>query len=152
MLVALQPVISRLLESPAGGQVAGDRPAADRGGGRDHAEPVADARADLRGVRRARWSCPRAPTGIRQLRGAQGDSLADNASFAPGGLREFLDRASSVVFLDLRRLSALVERAGLAATPAYRAIESDIARIGAVSGVTASERSSQTAQIFVEVP
>jgi len=63
-----------------------------------------------------------------------------------------LNRASSVVFLDLRRLSALVERAGLAATPGYRAIESDIARIGAVSGVTQSERSSQTAQIFVEVP
>ena len=91
------------------------------------------------------------PAGIRQLR-APGDSLADNASFAPGGLRKFLDRASSVVFLDLRRLSALVERAGLAATRGYRAIESDIARIGAVSGVTSSERSSQTAQIFVEVP
>jgi hypothetical protein len=150
VLVALQPVISRLLESPAGGQVPAIVPRRIAG--------VPATTLSLSPTQALTYAAfdnmlvvSTSPAGIRQLRAA-GDSLADNASFAPGGLRKSLDRASSVVFLDLRRLSALVERAGLAATRGYRAIESDIARIGAVSGVTVSERSSQTAQIFVEVP
>jgi hypothetical protein len=150
VLVALQPVISRLLESPAGGQVPAIVPRRIAG--------VPATTLSLSPTQALTYAAfdnmlvvSTSPAGIGQLRAA-GDSLADNASFAPGGLRKSLDRASSVVFLDLRRLSALVERAGLAATRGYRAIESDIARIGAVSGVTVSERSSQTAQIFVEVP
>jgi hypothetical protein len=67
-------------------------------------------------------------------------------------MREFLRRPSSVVFLDLRRLTALAERAGLGDTPDYRAVRDDIERVGAVSAVTASERSSQTVEIFLEVP
>ena len=151
VLVALQPVLSRLLESPSGGQVAAIVPR--RIAGVDATTlSLSPTLALTYAAFDNKLVVSTSPVGIRQLRSRRGDSLADNASFFPGGLREFLDRASSVVFLDLRRLSALVERAGLAATPAYRAIESDIARIGAVSGVTASERSSQTAQIFVEVP
>jgi hypothetical protein len=90
------------------------------------------------------------PEGVRRLR-TGGRSLEDNPVFAPG-LRGFLSRPSSVVFLDLRRLTALAERAGLGDTPDYRAVQRDIARIGAVSVVTATERSSQTAEIFLEVP
>ena len=90
------------------------------------------------------------PAGIRQIR-ATGYSLEQNAAFATR-LRDFLGRVSSLVFLDLRRLTSLVERAGLSATPGYRAIKPDIARFGAVSGITASQRSSQTTEIFVEVP
>ena len=90
------------------------------------------------------------PEGVRRLR-AGGKSLRANPSFAPG-LRGFLERPSSVVFLDLRRLTALAERAGLGNTPDYRAVQQDIERVGAVSAVTASERSAQTAEIFLEVP
>jgi hypothetical protein len=90
------------------------------------------------------------PEGVRQLRG-RGRSLADNPSFAPG-LRDFLERPSSVVFLDLRRLTALAERAGLGETPDYRAIRQDVTRVGAVSAVSAGERTAQTAEIFLEVP
>lgn len=90
------------------------------------------------------------PEGVRRLR-TGGKSLEDNQFFAPG-LRGFLDRPSSVVFLDLRRLTALAERAGLGDTPDYRAVQRDIARVGAVSVVTATERSSQTAEIFLGVP
>ncbi len=61
------------------------------------------------------------PEGVRRLR-AGGKSLRDNPSFAPG-LRGFLERPSSVVFLDLRRLTALAERAGLGDTPDYRAVQ-----------------------------
>ncbi len=150
VLVALQPVISRLLENPAGGQVPAIIPR--RIAGVDATTLSLSQTLTLTyAAFDGKLVVSTSPAGIRQLR-RSGNSLSDNASFAPGGLRERLDRASSVVFLDLRRLSALVERAGLAATPGYRAIESDIARIGAVSGVTQSERSSQTAQIFVEVP
>ena len=150
VLVALQPVLSRLLETPAGGQV----PAiiSRRVAGVDTTTLSLSPSFSLTyAAFDGKLVVSTSPAGIRQLR-RSGDSLADNASFSPGGLRDFLERASSVVFLDLRRLSALVERAGLAATPGYRAIKSDIARTGAVSGVTQSERSSQTAQIFVEVP
>ena len=150
VLVALQPVISRLLEAPAGGAVPAIIPRRIAG-----VEATTLSLSPALALTYAAFDdklvVSTSPAGIRQLRLA-GDSLSDNASFAPGGLRTALDRASSVVFLDLRRLSVLVERAGLAATRGYRAIESDIARIGAVSGVTVSERSSQTAQIFVEVP
>jgi hypothetical protein len=150
VLVALQPVISRLLENPAGGQVPAIIPR--RIAGVDATTLSLSQTLTLTyAAFDGKLVLSTSPAGIRQLR-ARGDSLSDNASFAPGGLRGLLDRASSVVFLDLRRLTALVERAGLAATPGYRAIESEIARIGAVSGVTQSERSSQTAQIFVEVP
>jgi len=90
------------------------------------------------------------PEGVRQLLG-RGPSLEDNRSFAPG-LRDFLQRPSSVVFLDLRRLTALAERAGLGDTPDYRAVQQDIERVGAVSAITDSQRSAQTAEIFLEVP
>ena len=150
VLVALQPVISRLLENPAGGQVPAIIPRRIAG-----VEATTLSLSPGLALTYAafdnRLVVSTSPAGIRQLR-TGGDSLADNASFAPGGLRKSLDRASSVVFLDLRRLSALVERAGLAATRGYRAIKADIARIGAVSGVTQSQRTSQTSQIFVEVP
>ena len=67
------------------------------------------------------------PEGMRRLR-AGGKSLADNPSFAPADCEISWIGASSVVFLDLRRLSALAERAGLGDTPDYRAIQPDIAR------------------------
>ena len=150
VLVALQPVISQLLENPAGGQVPAIIPRRIAGVEATTLS-ISPGLALTYAAFEDKLVVSTSPDGIRQLRMA-GDSLADNASFAPGGLRKSLDRASSVVFLDLRRLSALVERAGLAATRGYRAIKSDIARIGAVSGVTTSERTSQTSQIFVEVP
>jgi hypothetical protein len=150
VLVALQPVIARLLEAPAGGQVPAIVPRRIAGVNATTLS-LSPTLALTYAAFDDKLVVSTSPAGIRQLRVA-GDSLADNASFAPGGLRASLDYASSVVFLDLRRLSVLVERAGLAATGGYRAIESDIARVGAVSGVTVSERSSQTAQIFVEVP
>jgi hypothetical protein len=150
VVVAAQPVLTRLLESPSGGQVPAIVPRQIAG-----VEATTLSLSPTLSLTYAAFDgklvVSTSPAGIRQLR-TPGESLADNASFAPGGLRKSLDRASSVVFLDLRRLSALVERAGLTATRGYRAIKSDIARIGAVSGVTLSERSSQTAQIFVEVP
>ena len=150
VLVALQPVIAQLLESPALGQVPAIVPRRIAG-----VEATTLSISPTLTLTYAAFDgklvVSTSPAGIRQLR-AGGESLSDNASFAPGGLRDLLDRVSSVVFLDLRRLSTLVERAGLAATPGYRAIKPDIARIGAVSGVTASERSSQTAEIFIEVP
>ena len=52
MLEALQPVISRLLENPAGGPGSGNHSPADRGRERHDAEPVTDADAHLRGLRR----------------------------------------------------------------------------------------------------
>ena len=71
--------------------------------------------------------------------------------FAPG-MRGLLKKATSVVFLDLHRLSSLIERAGLGTTPEYRTIKPELARIGTMSVITQSNGSSQTAQAFIEVP
>jgi hypothetical protein len=150
VVVALQPLLARLLEAPAG---AGPVPTL---------EPRRIAGVDAVTLRISpsleltyaafddKLVLSTSPEGVRRLRGA-GAALGDNASFAPG-LRDFLQRPSSVVFLDLRRLTALAERAGLGATADYRAVRQDIERIGAVSAVTASERSAQTDEIFLEVP
>jgi hypothetical protein len=149
LLVALQPVISKLLEAPQEGQVPTFEP-----------QRVAGVEAVTLGLTPTlqltyaafggRIVVSTSADGIRRVR-SEHAGLADNQDFAPG-LRGFLDQPTSVVFLDLHRLSALVERAGLGATPEYRAIRPDIGRIGTVSVITTSERSSQTAQVFVEVP
>ena len=95
------------------------------------------------------------PSGVRQIATAQKTILSEGA-FAPG-MRGLLDKSTSVVFLDLHRLSSLIERAGLGTTPDYRTIKPELARIGAVSVITQSNGSSQSqqleaAQAFVEVP
>ncbi len=151
LLVALQPVIARLLEAPS--QLGGQVPTLQQ---RRIAGVEATSLRLSPGLEltyaafEGMLVVSTSPAGIRQIR-ATGYSLEQNAAFATR-LRDFLGRASSVVFLDLRRLTSLVERAGLSATPGYRAIKPDIARFGAVSGITASQRSSQTTEIFVEVP
>jgi hypothetical protein len=149
VLVALQPAIARLLEDPSLGQVPTLQQR--RIDGVDATSLRLSPTLELTyAAFENMLVVSTSAEGIRQIR-ATDYSLEQNAAFAPR-LRDFLQRASSVVFLDLRRLTALIERAGLAATPTYRAIEPDIARFGAVSGVTANARSSQTAEIFVEVP
>ena len=150
VLVGLQPLLTRLLEAPKGaGQVPTLQPRRVAG-----VEAVTLRVSPTLELTYAAFDdklvVSTSPQGIAQLRGS-GTSLEDNASFAPG-LREFLRRPTSVVFLDLRRLSALADRAGLGDTPDYRAIRPDIARVGAVSAVTASKQSAQTAEIFLEVP
>jgi hypothetical protein len=150
VVVALQPLLSKLLQAPSeAGQVPTLEPRRI-----DDVEAVTLRVSPSLELTYAAFDdklvVSTSPEGIRQLSGP-GRSLRTNAAFAPG-LRGFLQRPSSVVFLDLRRLSALAERAGLGDTPDYRAIRPDIARVGAVTAVTASQRSAQTAEIFLEVP
>ena len=90
------------------------------------------------------------PAGVRQVATAEKTLLGDPA-FAPS-MRNLLKQATSVVFLDLHRLSSLIERAGLGTTPEYRTIKPELARIGTVSVITQNNGSSQTAQAFIEVP
>jgi hypothetical protein len=150
VVVALQPLLSQLLQAPSGaGQVPTLVPR--RIAGVDAVTLRVSPSLELTyAAFRDKLVVSTSAEGVRQLLG-RGPSLEDNASFAPG-LRDFLQRPSSVVFLDLRRLTALAERAGLGDTPDYRAVRQDIERIGAVSAVTASERSAQTSEIFLEVP
>lgn len=150
VVLALQPLLTRLLQAPAGaGQIPTLEPR--RIGGIEAVTLRVSPSLELTyAAFDDKLVVSTSPEGARRL-AAGGRSLRDNPSFAPG-LRGFLDRPSSVVFLDLRRLTALAERAGLGDTPDYRAIRPDIARVGGVSAVTASERSAQTAEIFLEVP
>jgi len=150
VVVALQPLLAQLLQAPsAAGQVPTLEPRRIAG-----VEAVTLRVSPSLELTYAAFDdklvVSTSPEGVRRLR-TGGKSLEDNPSFAPG-LRGFLERPSSVVFLDLRRLTALAERAGLGDTPDYRAVQRDLARVGAVSAVTATERSSETAEIFLEVP
>jgi hypothetical protein len=90
------------------------------------------------------------PAGVRQVATANKTLLGEPA-FAPD-MRGLLKEATSLLFLDLHRLSSLIERAGFGTTPEYRAIKPELGRIGGVSVITQSERGSQTTQAFIEVP
>ena len=150
VVVALQPLLAQLLRAPSGASQIPTLEPRNIGGVEAVTLRVSPSLELTYAAFDDKLVVSTSPEGVRRLR-AGGKSLADNPFFATG-LRDFLDRPSSVVFLDLRRLTALAERAGLGDTPDYRAVQRDIARVGAVSAVTATERSSQTAEIFLEVP
>jgi hypothetical protein len=149
VLFALQPLLSRVVQSTRGGQAStlepGNVGSVDTLTLRLNPD-LALTYASLGD----RIVVSTDPEGVRQISTAA-RTLAGSGAFAPG-MRDLLGQATSVVFLDLHRLSSLVERAGLGTTPEYEAIKPDLARIGTVSVITQSERSSQTAQVFVEVP
>jgi hypothetical protein len=149
LLVALQPAIARLLEHTQEGQVPTFEPQRV-----DGIEAVTLGLTPGLQVTYAAFGdrivVSTSADGIRRLR-APSAKLADSSDFAPD-LRSFLAQPTSVVFLDLHRLSALVERAGLGETPEYRAIQPDIGTIGTVNVITTSEQASQTAQVFIKVP
>jgi len=78
-------------------------------------------------------------------------SLRKNPDFAPG-MDDLLRSATSVVFLDLARLTSLAKQAGSLQSPELSALAEDLTRIGTVSAVTQSQPTSQTAEIFAGVP
>jgi hypothetical protein len=90
------------------------------------------------------------PGGIRRIKLAQ-ERLVDNDLFAPG-MRDDLDRVTSVLFLDLEQLLALGEQAGLGEAAGYQGFRSDVSPVRAVSAITHVKASSKTAEIFIEVP
>jgi hypothetical protein len=149
VLVALQPLLARLLQAPEEGQVPSLEPRQVAGVDTITLQ-LMPGLALTYAAFDGRIVVSTSTDGIRRLR-QTGRALADNGGFAPR-LGDFLREPTSVVFLDLHRLSALVERAGLGGTPEYRAIKPDVSKLGTVSVITTSERSSETTQVFVEVP
>ena len=149
VLFALQPLLSRVVSSTRGGQAS-------------TLEPGSVGSIDTLTLRLNpdlaltyaslgdRIIISTDPDGVRQIATAK-QTLAGSGDFAPG-MRDLLKEATSVVFADLHRLSSLVERAGLGTTPEYQVIKPDLARIGTVNLITQNEQSSETAQVFVEVP
>jgi hypothetical protein len=149
VLIALQPLLARVVNSTSGGTAASLVPGSE--GGIDTL--TLQINPDLSLTYAAlgdRIVVSTDPSGVRQIATAQQTLLGESA-FAPG-MRGLLKQATSVVFLDLHRLSSLIERAGLGTTPEYRTIKPELAKIGTVSVITQSNGSSQTAQAFIEVP
>jgi hypothetical protein len=149
VLFALQPLLSRVVRSTTGGAAATLVPGSEAG-----VETITlRLNPELSLTYAAlgdRIMVSTDPDGVRQVVRAE-QTLLDQDAFAPG-MRELLREPTSVVFLDLHRLSTLIERAGLGTTPEYRTIEPELARIGAVSMITQSKGPSQTAEAFIEVP
>jgi hypothetical protein len=151
LLIALQPVLDRLFEAS---NSAGAVPVfqQDRIGDTDALTIQLSPTRELTYVAYG-GRLIIASAGAREVRRliAPGPSLRSNPEFAPG-MRDLLKEASSVVFLDLPRLSALAGRAGLSDAPELRALGPDLREIGSVSGVMQDQPSSQTAEFFAEVP
>lgn len=149
VLIALQPLLSRVVRSTRGGAAATLVPGSEAGLDTITLRLSPDLSLTYASLG-DRIMVSTDPDGVRQV--AQAEKTLQGASaFAPG-MRDLLREATSVVFLDLHRLSSLIERAGLGATPEYRTIKPELARIGTVSVITQTDRSSQTAQAFIEVP
>jgi uncharacterized protein DUF3352 len=149
VLIAMQPLLSRVVNSTQGGAAPTLVPGSE--GGINTLTLQLNPELSLTYAAFGdRIMVSTDPSGIRQVVNAQ-KTLLGSSAFAPG-MRDLLKQATSVVFLDLHRLSSLIERAGLGTTPEYRTIKPELARIGTVNVITQSERSSQTAQVFIEVP
>ena len=149
VLIALQPLLSRVVRSTQGGTASTLVPGSEAGA--DTLTLQINPELSLTYASLGdRIVVSTDPAGVRQVATAEKTILGEDA-FAPG-MRDLLGKATSVVFLDLHRLSSLIERAGLGTTPEYRTIKPELARIGTVSVITQNNGSSQTAQAFIEVP
>jgi hypothetical protein len=149
MLIALQPLLSRVVNTTQGGAAATLVPGSEAGVDTLtlRLNPELSLTYSALGDR---IMVSTDPAGVRQVATAE-KTLLGEPTFAPG-MRDLLRATTSLLFLDLHRLSSLIERAGFGTTPEYRAIKPELGRIGAVSVVTQSERRAQTTQAFIEVP
>lgn len=149
MLIALQPLLSRVVNATQGGAAPTLVPGSEAGV--DTLTLRLNPELSLTYAALGdRIMVSTDPAGVREVATAA-DTLLGVPEFAPG-MRDLLTGATSLLFLDLHRLSSLIERAGLGTTPEYRAIKPELGRIGAVSVITQSKRGSQTTQAFIEVP
>jgi hypothetical protein len=149
LLERLQPLLTRLLERPAAGQVPTFRPT--RVAGLDAATLTITPTLELTySVFGGRAVVSTSPDGIRAVRFSK-SRITDNSLFHTD-IRDGLDRVTSVLFLDLEQLLALGEQAGLGNAPSYRAIKADLSQLSAMSAVTSSTSAQKTAAIFIEVP
>jgi hypothetical protein len=149
VLIALQPLLARVVGSTRGGAAATLVPGSAAGVDTLTLRLSPDLALTYASLG-DRIVVSTDPEGVRRIATAQETILGDKA-FAPG-MRDLLKEATSVVFLDLHRLSSLVERAGFGRTPEYLTFGPELSRFGTVSIVTQSEKSSETAQAFLEVP
>jgi uncharacterized protein DUF3352 len=150
LLARIQPLISRLVRrESATGQVQTFRP--QRIAGLDAASLRVNAALEITyAIFDGRLVVSTGPGGIRRIKLAN-TRLADNDLFAPG-MRDDLDRVTSVLFLDLEQLLALGEQAGLGGAAGYQGFKSDVSPVRAVSAITHVKAASKTAEIFIEVP
>jgi hypothetical protein len=148
LVTRLQPLLARLLEQPAQGQVPFFRP--QRIGGVDAATlRVAPSLQLTYAIFGGRGVLSTNPLGIRELTQARA-RIAGNRLFAPEIQRAFR-RVTALLFLDLDQLFALGEKAGLESSTGYRRLKSALAGMRALSAVTSSTPTSTKAAIFIEV-
>lgn len=149
MIEQLQPLIARILERPAEGQVPIFQPT--RIGDHDAVTLTITPSVELTfAVIGGRAVISTAPAGIRQVTSAR-SPIADNELFR-AGTGDRLESVTSVLFLDLEQFFAIGEQAGLTQSPSFRAFRSALGRVSTVSAVTSSTRAGKTATIFIEVP
>ena len=149
MIERLQPLIAKLLERPAEGQIPIFQPR--QIAGVDAVTLTITPSVELTfAVFDGHAVISTDPEGIRLLKSGR-SKLADNPFFERG-TKDRLDRVTSVLFLDLEQFFAIGEQAGLRGAASFRAFKSALSRVSAISAVTSSTPSTKTATIFIEVP
>jgi hypothetical protein len=149
LLARLQPALTSLLSRPsAAGQVPTFQP--QRVGGVNAATLRISPALELTyAIFGGRAVVATSPGGILRVKTAH-SHVRDNPLFAPG-MRDDLDRVTSVLFFDLEQLLALGQQAGLGASPGFESLQSELAPVKAVSAITRLEGDTKTAETFIEV-
>lgn len=148
LIERFQPLLTRLIQRPAVGQVPTFQPR--RIAGLDAATLAISPSLSLTySIFGGRAVLSTSPNGIREVRTVR-SPITDNPLF-DSDLLDNLGTVSSVLFLDLEQLLALGEQAGLGETSSYRAFKADFSEVEAVSAVTQNKPASRQATIFIEV-
>jgi hypothetical protein len=148
LLARLQPVLSRLLREPVEGQVPTFQPLTIAGVSAATLT-IAPGLSLTYSIFGGRAVVSTSTDGIRAVR-SRGPKIGANPLY-DGDLPKAFDGVTSVVFLDLERLLALGQQAGLGSTPGYRALRSDLAPVEALTAVTARQGRTTKAAISIEV-
>jgi hypothetical protein len=149
MIERLQPLIAKLLERPAEGQIPIFQPREIAGVNAVTLTITPSVELTF-AVFDGNAVVSTGPEGIRALKSRR--SKIANNSFFETGTKDRLDRVTSVLFLDLEQFFAIGEQAGLRGAPSFRAFRSALSRVSAISAVTSGTPSTKTATIFIEVP
>jgi Protein of unknown function (DUF3352) len=89
------------------------------------------------------------PEGISQVR-SSGDTLAGTSAFEDATNR-LPDRVSALVFLNLKEVLGLAQRAGLAENPLYASLSEDISRVGSLGLAVRDNDHELQSELFLAI-
>jgi hypothetical protein len=89
------------------------------------------------------------PEGISQVR-SSGDDLAGTSAFQDA-TNQLPDKVSALVFLNLKEVLGLAQRAGLAENPLYASLSEDISRVGSLGLAVRGNDHELQSELFLAI-